>query len=141
MFSFYQTHIQHKIGKDIFANFVLSVKQLKQIHFSTLLIAFLVATPLISITIESLAPNNETFTHIKQTVLADYVINTLLLALGVSLLVVCIGVPLAWLIAACNFWGKSTEGNVNFALEQIAKHRGSNMKLLVQVEQYPNITK
>nr|WP_026016728.1 iron ABC transporter permease [Catenovulum agarivorans] len=72
-------------------------------HVSTLLLALILAAPLISISIEAFAPNSDTFAHIQQTVLADYVINTCLLALGVSILVISIGVPLAWLIAICDF--------------------------------------
>ncbi|WP_440906333.1 ABC transporter permease [Catenovulum sp. SX2] len=82
-------------------------KQLCKIHISTLLIALVISVPLISIAIEALAPNSDTFAHIQQTVLADYVINTCLLALGVSVLVICIGVPLAWIIAVCDFRFKS----------------------------------
>ncbi|WP_081754229.1 ABC transporter permease [Catenovulum agarivorans] len=90
-------------GKPFIASLFIGLKQLKHLHISTFFIALLFATPLLSIAVEALAPNSETFAHIKQTVLADYIVNTCILALGVSALVICIGVPLAWLIAVCDF--------------------------------------
>ncbi|MDU0113393.1 iron ABC transporter permease [Psychrosphaera aquimarina] len=55
---------------------------------------------------EALSTHGDSFTHIKETVLTDYVINTVLLMAAVGFLVLLIGIPLAWLIANCEFWGK-----------------------------------
>lgn len=51
-------------------------------------------------------PQTEVWQHLYQTVLSDYVINSLLLAFGVGGLVVLIGTPLAWFIARYDFIGR-----------------------------------
>ncbi|WP_158968452.1 iron ABC transporter permease [Paraglaciecola sp. L3A3] len=51
-------------------------------------------------------PETEIWQHLYQTVLADYVINSLLLAFGVGILVMLIGTPLAWCIARYDFVGR-----------------------------------
>ncbi|MDA8621281.1 iron ABC transporter permease [Psychrosphaera sp.] len=48
----------------------------------------------------------QSFEHIKDTVLADYIVNTVLLMTLVGIIVTLVGVPLAWLIACCDFTGK-----------------------------------
>ncbi len=61
----------------------------------------------IGLVFSSLAfPQVEVWQHLYQTVLADYVINSLLLAFGVGVLVILIGTPLAWLIARFDFVGR-----------------------------------
>lgn len=80
--------------------------QLKDIHWSSFVVASLLALPLLTLFIEAWGGSGESFSHIKETVLADYIVNTLLLMFLVSVLVICIGVPLAWLIAHCEFIGK-----------------------------------
>ncbi|NVK23403.1 MAG: iron ABC transporter permease [Gammaproteobacteria bacterium] len=64
------------------------------------------ATPLFVLALLAMIGDGESFQHIKQTVLADYIINTVLLTFFVAVLVLCIGVPLAWLLANCEFAGK-----------------------------------
>ncbi|KMT64035.1 ABC transporter permease [Catenovulum maritimum] len=73
---------------------------------TSFIIAIILATPLLAIFFEALTGYGESFEHIKQTVLSDYIVNTLLLVLGVCILVLLIGVPLAWLIAVCQFTGR-----------------------------------
>jgi iron(III) transport system permease protein len=55
---------------------------------------------------ESLQGNSEVFTHLWDTVLWDYISNTVLLILGVCALSSVIALPLGWLTAYCNFPGK-----------------------------------
>lgn len=69
--------------------------------------ACLLALPLFTLCIEAMIDGGESFAHIKETVLADYIYNTVLLMVMVSVLSACIGVPLAWLIAHCEFKGKA----------------------------------
>lgn len=83
--------------------FVVSVKNTSWL---SLLIAGLLSLPLFALVFEALTGTGESFEHIKQTVLADYVINTVNLMALVAILVLVIGVPLAWLLASCQFTGK-----------------------------------
>ena len=78
----------------------------KHIKISSLLLALCMALPLLTLLFEALSTHGDSFTHIKETVLTDYVINTVLLMVSVGVLVLLIGIPLAWLIANCEFWGK-----------------------------------
>ncbi len=50
--------------------------------------------------------DSEVWDHLVNTVLDDYVINSLLLMLGVGFLVFLLGVPSAWFIAVCDFPGR-----------------------------------
>ena len=53
-------------------------------------------------------PNEkDTWAHLVDTVLLEYISNTLLLVLGVSLGVLSLGITSAWLIARCQFWGRT----------------------------------
>lgn len=79
----------------------------KHIHWVSFLVACLIALPLLTLFVEAWSGSGASFSHIKETVLTDYIVNTLLLMLLVSSFVICIGVPLAWLIAHCEFFGKS----------------------------------
>lgn len=52
------------------------------------------------------APFGDVWTHLRETVLWDYINNTLLLVLGVSVGVLSIGVTSAWLVARYRFPGR-----------------------------------
>ncbi|MGJ8682300.1 ABC transporter permease [Paraglaciecola sp.] len=61
----------------------------------------------IALVFSSLAfPQPDVWQHLFETVLSDYIVNSLLLAFGVGVLVVCIGTPLAWFIARYEFYGR-----------------------------------
>ena len=66
----------------------------------------LLSTPLFFLLVESLQGDSEVFTHLWNTVLWDYISNTVLLVLGVGLLSCFIALPLGWLTAYCRFPGK-----------------------------------
>jgi len=66
----------------------------------------LLSTPLFFLLLESLQGDSEVFTHLWNTVLWDYISNTVLLVLGVGLLSCFIALPLGWLTAYCRFPGK-----------------------------------
>lgn len=100
------TQVQ-KQGSVTAALVVSMFRQLRRIHPGGVLLAFLLATPLIALFSEALLGDGDSFEYIKQTVLTDYVINTLVLVLSVGFLVFIIGVPLAWLMAVCEFPGKA----------------------------------
>ncbi len=53
-----------------------------------------------------LTPDAGVWAHLAETVLADYLLNTLWLALGVGLGTLIIGVASAWLVTLCRFPGR-----------------------------------
>ena len=69
-------------------------------------IAGLVLLPLLVIFSGWLHPESEIWRHLAETILADLVINTLILLLGVMFGVLLIGVSLAWLTSMCRFPGQ-----------------------------------
>lgn len=71
-----------------------------------LIITGLVAVPIVAVVVSGLAGTTGTIEHLASTVLADYVVNTLLLGLLVVVGVLVVGVPAAWLAAACEFPGR-----------------------------------
>lgn len=75
-------------------------------RFISLLIAALVAVPIVSVLITLFGEQTKTWQHLQQTVLGTYIINTVLLMLGVGVLVTIFGVISAWLVAAYKFPGR-----------------------------------
>ncbi len=82
------------------------VVSLKDASWLSLLLAALLSLPLFALIFEAVIGTGDSFEHIKQTVLTDYVLNTVNLMLLVAALVLVIGVPLAWLLASCQFTGR-----------------------------------
>ncbi len=73
---------------------------------SALLIALLVALPVVSVFYLALFPRENVWSHLAQTVLPVYVSTTLMLMLGVGGLSILIGVSSAWLVTMCRFPGR-----------------------------------
>lgn len=73
---------------------------------STLTIALLMALPVLVIAGFMFQPVNDNWRHLADTLLADYVSNSLLLLIGVSAGVLSIGVITAWLTSMCEFPGR-----------------------------------
>ena len=73
---------------------------------STLLIAAILALPVLVIFAHVFIPASEVWMHLRSTVLADYVLNSLILLIGVGIGVLIIGVPTAWLVSMCDFPGR-----------------------------------
>ncbi len=70
------------------------------------LVALLLSIPALTIAGFVFEPSGENWQHLKQTVLPDYLENSALLALGVAIGTLGIGVSTAWLTAMCRFPGK-----------------------------------
>ena len=71
-------------------------------------IAALVAVPIFSVAANLfLGGTSDTWRHLADTVLPAYVLNTVLLCLGVSLGVMVVGVSTAWLVSIHDFPGRS----------------------------------
>ncbi len=68
-------------------------------------IALLIATPIVVVLSSIFTNQSETWEHLAATVLPQYITNSLLLMLGVSVGVLIIGVGTAWLVTMCHFPG------------------------------------
>lgn len=79
----------------------------------TLLIAALVALPVLVVLSRVTAETGGVWAHLAGTVLGDYVGNTLMLMLGVGLVVLIVGVGTAWLVTMHAFPGR---GSLEWAL-------------------------
>lgn len=74
---------------------------------SAILLAALVATPLLALVVFALQSEAEIWRHLAATFLTGYILNTLMLALGVAIGVVSLGVGAAWLVAMHRFPGRN----------------------------------
>ena len=74
-------------------------------YLSVMLIAFLIAVPILTVMASLFTEHKEIWQHLKDTVLKDYILNSLWLMLGVGIGVLLIGVGCAWLVTMCEFWG------------------------------------
>ena len=71
------------------------------------LLAFVVALPVLIIVASVFGSGSgDTWAHLWDTVLARYVVNSLILMVGVGTLTLILGVPAAWFTAVCDFPGR-----------------------------------
>ncbi|MFC3032017.1 ABC transporter permease [Pseudoalteromonas fenneropenaei] len=70
------------------------------------LVATLLVMPLLFLIATALQGSSDVFEHLWQTVLWDYSLNTVLLIVGVLLVSSILALPLAWLVAYCEFPGR-----------------------------------
>ena len=75
-------------------------------HGIPLLILLFFLSPILVILSSTFADYSENWSHIYEYVLADYILNSLILVLGVSILVMTIGSLTAWLVTNYQFFGK-----------------------------------
>ncbi|MBN2871919.1 MAG: iron ABC transporter permease [Halothiobacillaceae bacterium] len=71
-----------------------------------ILITALLAVPLAVIVASVFWPDKSTWSHLADTVLADYVVNSASLAIGVGLGTFVLGTGTAWLLSVCEFPGR-----------------------------------
>ena len=80
----------------------------KYLEVSAPLVALVVASPILVIVASVFAGESaQVWSHLRETVLADYVTNSVLLMLGVGVVTLVLGVPAAWYTAVCEFPGRS----------------------------------
>lgn len=77
----------------------------KKWFFLTLLVTLLLTSPVWLLFSFLFEPTNENWTHIAETLLSEYIINSLILMFGVSIGTLLIGVSTAWLITQYDFFG------------------------------------
>lgn len=70
-------------------------------------IALLISVPILTVTTSIFADHQDIWQHLQETVLKDYILNSLVLMIGVAIGVLIIGVGCAWLVTMCEFWGAS----------------------------------
>ena len=75
---------------------------------SIVLVALIFSIPVLTIASFIFDASGENWQHLKDTVLAEYLMNSAILVLGVSLGTLSMGVSTAWLTALCQFPGKKT---------------------------------
>lgn len=71
-----------------------------------LLLALLLMLPVLVVASFLVTPSGDVWRHLLDTVLAEYLLHSLWLMLGVGVGVLLIGVPLAWLVSTCDFRGR-----------------------------------
>ena len=72
----------------------------------TVSVAVVLATPVVYVASFVFHPSSEVWTHLVDTVLADYIVNSLLLLAGVGVGTLALGVSTAWLTTSCEFPGR-----------------------------------
>lgn len=82
---------------------------------SGLLSALIILTPVFTILAFLFAPASENWSHLTDTVLIDYINNSLLLMFGVALGAGSIGVTTAWLTSMYRFPGRGFDLGTAFA--------------------------
>ncbi|MEL6928176.1 MAG: iron ABC transporter permease [Cyanobacteria bacterium J06600_6] len=68
-------------------------------------IAIIIALPILFVFSSVFTPSGAIWSHLVETVLQDYIVNSLWLMLLVGTGVCLIGVATAWLVTMCRFWG------------------------------------
>lgn len=68
--------------------------------------AFVLFSPIVALLIEALFFPSPIFSHLFDTVLFDYIKNSVILVIGVSVLAVIWGLPSAWMVARYQFFGR-----------------------------------
>ncbi|WP_417507571.1 ABC transporter permease [Marinomonas gallaica] len=86
---------------------VQSRSRISLLKLSAITIALLLAVPVLIILVNIFLGGSGVWQHLLDTLLFDYISNSLLLMLGVTLGTLAMGVPAAWLTSVCNFPGRS----------------------------------
>jgi len=69
-------------------------------------VALVFAAPVLVVAASLVQPYGDVWQHLRETVLTDYIVNSLLLMLGVGCGTFLLGVSAAWLTAMCEFPGR-----------------------------------
>jgi len=69
-------------------------------------LSLLLAVPLITVAVSLLLPSDDVWQHLRETVLGEYISNSMILLGGVALLVLPMGIVPAWLVTMYRFPGR-----------------------------------
>lgn len=92
--------------KQVLAKYFPRYTRLGPLALTALFIAVLMLLPMLVIIGTTFTGSLDVWRHLFETVLWDYISDSLLLMLGVGAGVLIIGVPSAWLVSVCNFPGR-----------------------------------
>jgi iron(III) transport system permease protein len=81
-------------------------RALPSLPLAAMLVAALVALPVITVALHVLLPDEGAWRHIARVLLPDYLRNTILLVSGTALGVLLLGLSTAWLVSVCRFPGR-----------------------------------
>ncbi|NGP53051.1 iron ABC transporter permease [Thioalkalivibrio sp. XN8] len=81
-------------------------RRLLSLPLAALLVAGLVALPVLTVALHVFLPDEGAWRHIVDVLLPDYLRNTLLLVVGTALGVIALGLTTAWLVSVCRFPGR-----------------------------------
>ena len=84
----------------------MSIKKTSRWQWGILVITLLFAVPVFTVFSFVFYGANETWQHLLDTVLQDYILNSLILMLGVSIGTLSMGITTAWLTSICRFPGR-----------------------------------
>ncbi len=73
----------------------------------TIALALLMMLPLVSVLTSVFSDTRSVWQHLITTVLGEYILNSLILMVGVGAGVAIVGTACAWLVTMCQFWGRS----------------------------------
>lgn len=85
---------------------MLKVKLFDRWRWAVLVPALLLALPVAMVFASLFSPQLDVWRHLRQTVLADYIVNSLVLAGGTGLGALLIGTSTAWLVSQYQFIGR-----------------------------------
>ena len=77
-------------------------------QLSAIICSLFVLMPVFNILFVSLGDNQGLLSHLRETVLPRYFVNTIILMVGVGLVALIFGVSAGWIISRYEFWGRGT---------------------------------
>lgn len=80
--------------------------QRRGLNVAIAVIALVAAAPLLVALLSLFSDTGDIWQHMLQYVLPEALLNTLTLVVGVAILTLLLGVPLAWFVASCDFPGR-----------------------------------
>ncbi len=98
--------ITHSITKDLHSGFHAGWAGPARWRLAATLIAALVLAPLLVVLFSLFSPSDGIWRHLVETVMAELLVNTFWLVIGVGIGTGVLGVSLAWLTATCDFPGR-----------------------------------
>ena len=81
-------------------------RKLLSLPLAAMLVAALVALPVITVALHVFLPDEGAWRHIARVLLPQYVRNTVILVAGTAFGVLALGLTTAWLVAVCRFPGR-----------------------------------
>jgi len=81
-------------------------RALLSLPLAAILVAALVALPVITVALHVFLPDEGAWRHIASVLLSEYLRNTVLLVAGTGLGVLALGLSTAWLVSVCRFPGR-----------------------------------